>query len=525
MKIYTEIIMKWDDKEGRLVESSSKSYNHKGEIDLCKKSRWIRGGRSDTWVAREAGKGNPGLQALRFKHGIFGGKGGQHSEKGPSLFDEVVGKPSGVQTIGDRVIPGVDIQPTSYSRIMGRKSGGGGKKKPRVHQIRKEFQAYAPQFKGSFYDPMVEATVRQPLAQAMEQQFQSASGIPQSVLSGYRACGGLTSRGGEGKYATPWGSGAIIEPALSGGAKGDLMGGLESAATSYQGALDEFARQEALQEDKRQQLFDTEARDKAKAEVAWQRGTQEAARKTADLLQGQVDRGDVAGAPYAKGGFAYSGPGERRMAGEEAKTRAQLRDIGVAKRTGRRALEGKVDEAIRAREEGIEGEGGVEDKLSDILAQRDVAAGDWTSAQRAYGEGLRGLMEAAAGEIKGMQDWTGALTGAHRQYGKEIDAAGDMPTFGYNLRAVPSTKLTGTTRFGAPTGGWWSETPEQLGPGLAQHDVDAAEQFRQYMLSQPGYVEGGGGLGQAAAEEMGLTDFQNIDPIDYGDEGELVEGV
>ena len=35
MKIYTEVIMEWNEDKGELVEVSSESYEHEGSVALC----------------------------------------------------------------------------------------------------------------------------------------------------------------------------------------------------------------------------------------------------------------------------------------------------------------------------------------------------------------------------------------------------------------------------------------------------------------------------------------------------------
>ena len=38
MKIYTSVVMQWDEKKKELVEVSSESYVYKGDLGLCCKS-------------------------------------------------------------------------------------------------------------------------------------------------------------------------------------------------------------------------------------------------------------------------------------------------------------------------------------------------------------------------------------------------------------------------------------------------------------------------------------------------------
>ena len=38
MKIYTSVVMQWDEKKKELVEVSSESYEYKGDLALCGKS-------------------------------------------------------------------------------------------------------------------------------------------------------------------------------------------------------------------------------------------------------------------------------------------------------------------------------------------------------------------------------------------------------------------------------------------------------------------------------------------------------
>ena len=40
MRIYTEVIFEWDDKQGKLVETSSKSFDYQGELALCAWEGW-----------------------------------------------------------------------------------------------------------------------------------------------------------------------------------------------------------------------------------------------------------------------------------------------------------------------------------------------------------------------------------------------------------------------------------------------------------------------------------------------------
>ena len=35
MRIYTEVNFEWDDKQGKLVETSSESFDYQGELALC----------------------------------------------------------------------------------------------------------------------------------------------------------------------------------------------------------------------------------------------------------------------------------------------------------------------------------------------------------------------------------------------------------------------------------------------------------------------------------------------------------
>ena len=53
MRIYTEVIFEWNDKQNQLVETSSKSFDYHGEMALCKKSwkeypRWDSAGNKYT---------------------------------------------------------------------------------------------------------------------------------------------------------------------------------------------------------------------------------------------------------------------------------------------------------------------------------------------------------------------------------------------------------------------------------------------------------------------------------------------
>ena len=40
MRIYTEVNFIWDDKQGKLVETSSESFDHSGDMALCDRGEW-----------------------------------------------------------------------------------------------------------------------------------------------------------------------------------------------------------------------------------------------------------------------------------------------------------------------------------------------------------------------------------------------------------------------------------------------------------------------------------------------------
>ena len=53
MKIYTEVIMQWDEGKGKLVEVSSKSHEYNGDLALCGGGSSGRGSRQKGRISRK----------------------------------------------------------------------------------------------------------------------------------------------------------------------------------------------------------------------------------------------------------------------------------------------------------------------------------------------------------------------------------------------------------------------------------------------------------------------------------------
>lgn len=192
MKIYTEVIMQWDDDKGKLVDISSESYEYSGDVALCggntRQHSWEKSDRANPyhWTMHQTGNRVP-----------------RELKMGSMLPLNLVGKN----------IPGIH---SSYRNIP--ISGGGNENDYNVYKYGNT--AGEPRWKEGWYDPYFRSRVNAPIRQIIGVP-QGRTSIP-SLENPYGQSAGTIIDPSKSEFQ-PWNevmSEANLDPQLWGGVQG-----------------------------------------------------------------------------------------------------------------------------------------------------------------------------------------------------------------------------------------------------------------------------------------------------------------
>ena len=512
MRIYTEVIMEWDEEKQAMVEVSSESYEYEGDVALCGKQTsnedWQGRKHDPKWGTSDA---SPGLAAIMTQKlpTSLGGVSRAHPTKIPgSAFDVPTGHS---QLYGDAniqvgsALPEIDYG--AISRAPAQKyswKGFKGRQKsyPRRDVMRREAEPYSEAFREQWYNPYKHAAISRPIQSVAEEELMEARDIQGVHTDALDALGGLARQPmGFGMNLLPGGlqadyglRGKVAAPVdLETGVR-SAVDDLETAKQSYLDFEEETTRKRGLLDaeqiaaDERGETIDTDEQEMyvdhqtALEDRENQRLRDRAgiARGRGELLADQLSRYEEAIGRGSGGGFARSGPSQRAYQSEVAKEQAALGEATAGARGIERGyhddvaelgdrLEGS-EQAIEDRRtklhEDIHGIGGIEDQRANLAYNLEQEKGAWDTAKQGYRDKVRGLGSTVDSTVKRINNWLGTLGQSHRSLGEEItgypqDAAYGTENMGmgYNLKYIrPQADIYQEDKYGAPEGGWFGET-------------------------------------------------------------------
>ena len=445
MRIYTEVVMQWDENKEEFIEVSSESFNHEGSVGLCASG--------ETWgydpkYKIRGGKGQPGWQAAGLKETDYKHPGTiQNFGAGYNMFQGL--SPQG-KTI-DANLPSGELKGSTPTRGFNTTSTLGGLKRsanrgnPLGSLISDVFEVagdvlggigasgwgdpdmrrgttaealtrdYSQKFAEDWYPQYTEKVFREPGREIQQEHLTELSpttfpGMPENLFEGY------------GTPIIHSGSSAEI-----GGLGSDLVG----ARGDYTEAMDDIQVEE----------------DRIRLEKA------EADKKTniqrAEFLRGMPSAQEARDASIAKTGMAYSGPAQRAAFIEKGKEEQTLRDITEAKRTGQKTFE---------------------QGLTQVKDAREGAFGEYEAAEESFAENLLGTIGEGGSQIQDLLSFVQDLPAASKAYGmgfeEQASGAGSMTDW-YRLKNLGQAQSMvgeeGTGAWAAPTSaGYFNEMASGL---------------------------------------------------------------
>ncbi|QDP57681.1 MAG: hypothetical protein Unbinned3338contig1000_57 [Prokaryotic dsDNA virus sp.] len=423
MKIYTEVLMQWDEKKQKLIEVSSSSFDYKGKVDLC-------GGHTSSG-ADEWNVADDEYSAGYMAAGMPGGRY-------PKYLDESIRGTedsaifSGEYNIGGEFIGDLgtvdrdelNAWKHSESRLNSGETwlGGGG-------QVEK-MQSMARDFgkQGGYYDKYVDLALKKPFealaVRGLTEATELSTGLEEEQLENI----GLT--GGGEKYGLDSDQRYIASDQAV-----ELRRQKEELDIAEQSKIEE---QETIEGAKEMAL---DAKEEQLRKTNIQR----------EQMSGEVLPAEEAlRAEQAASGFAYSAPGEQAARTTRSGGQAAFENLEEAERGARLAYDTEI-EGLEAEEESIEK--------------------DFKAAELRYGGNVANILKESNQRVGDLLGMARQIADAHREQGSRLVQSsvnrgaefGGLGDWGdYESRA---NVMRTDTLVGAPTGGFYQE---QFAPGFQQ---------------------------------------------------------
>tara|TARA_Y100001973_G_scaffold97701_1_gene154176 strand:+ start:1600 stop:2946 length:1347 start_codon:yes stop_codon:yes gene_type:complete len=373
MRIYTEVVFEYDEKSKQMVEVSSKSYDHKGDIDLC------------------VGKQHPAAWAwAQPQHLAPQITPGSHPIAGYQGLD--------IGAEGKWAVPwaeqyGFGGGPEAFETELGRRPSSFGE----IAQWNRDLTSESPTWYQDWYTPyretMVDAPIRNILGMTPEQGQASATDISSAIAAGGQSQFVPLSEAGidpllleeagiDPTQATGvTGTAGFTEPLITRGVKSQLdllRGGHELAKGAYQSALEDLG---------------------AEKDIALT--TKEDALKDIKLerirTQGEtLDAQEAAKARQATSGMAYSAPASKEFEDVAAEGIQQKQDF-------------------KAQEKDVAT--GYSEAISKIEGLEDAEDRGWDEKLIGYAGDLTNIFRQAGEEAIGAANLASNIETSHQQYG------------------------------------------------------------------------------------------------------------
>lgn len=377
MRIYTEVVMQWDESKGKLVEISSESYEHKGEVALAATDPY-------DWTAAFPARRSPGVV---------------------STYGTTTGVPLDVLPSGSQ-IQGIDeIYKQSLYDIIHQYDDtvyltGKETKREKAHDQFKYGRWGHPSWAEGWYDPAFESVVRAPAASILGMSGQGLGDAQSLVKPEASPLIGLQEAFGDrpipqhlqgyqpGPATQQLGRGPLIHEDV----KTDIqsaIAGLEIGRTAHEELLEGFETERG------------EAKDVQKEGLL----EQKIARSKA--LAGRPQEYEAARAAQAATGMSYSAPAEAVLTETQEEGVEELTDIKL----GEREVREDYDEAIK----GIEGRERAEE-IAWTGQQTDIE-GEFQSAFEESDRLLGDFASAGASLLEGWQSMFYGDKGVNKRYG------------------------------------------------------------------------------------------------------------
>ena len=470
--------------------------------------------------------GQPGLQAwqLAAEGSARGpinpwGRGSQaiHPNVMPNIFSEtgMPGNIGNVAPIEGRQLGDANIAPFDYNRALSHGLAGGSRGFLGIgsshgtpkYGIQKEADRYSEDFRTRWYNPYLEAGIRQPVQDVLRATTRPAAGfLPEDIVSGYTGPLGSMAHGQQAiapttpssnintsGYAADLGFAAsdidtqTSQLATDRGFTAEKEGFIADDRARYQSDISDIEAEKGRR-------FGQFTSNKVAAHKARMRGLKGGATARSAMLLGNLAGYEKAQMPYSKSGFASSGPGRQAFEASQAPLAERLRGATIKQRDTEDAYQNKI--------EGLETKWGEEDinfgqrvqdkerqiddlKTRELLMEQEYAthdakeatiASDWRDSKRGYMKGVKDLTQSVAGDIGDISD---------RKFGTALDESMSAPEsdegYEYRLRNQDYGAITGQSTFNSPTGGWFRETGPLPGVAQGKKDVQAAQKFGEYL--------------------------------------------
>ena len=395
MKIYTEIIMQWDEDNEELVEVSSESHEYSGDVAQCGAAA-VTGvlAALGGWGLYETAQGS-GSKLEQMKKYTPKGEGEKWLARGVTKEDDRYKlspvpqeTPSGFgfdpRFVGTPFDVGTGLDPTLQSYLKEGVDVSG------EHRGQTYIKPFKDKLKEAWYDPYMEAAVTDPLEQVGG--VTTGAGDPTDVASFQTLTPGSTAERalGEAYQSALTQVGAYDPETETGGAilprSPALQSSISTAAAGQ--AVAGQAKEEALEaaDIAEEEALDILEKSKLEATIA---------RKELSADIPQIRAG--AEAEEAATGFAFSGPAAAAKAGVEEDISAQFRDITRGETQSEEAY-GKA--------------------LEDIDRERESTERTWKLAEVEYAKDLQDVYTQAGGLLSGLTNKLNQMVGAHYQFGE-----------------------------------------------------------------------------------------------------------
>ena len=458
MKVYTEVVMEWDEDKQEMVEVSSESYEYNGDVAQC--------GSGYAWGTHEKSvpgeKGRPGIAALSRK-GLSEEYRHPSRTPGQGVITDIgssgrYGVESGANVkIGDNLLGQYGAVDPTAGDLPETVSGEweiGGKSYPRYNELMRRADIYDTAFSQQYYPEFMKKAYVNPA-----QQLTTFSEDP--GMGGFEKLGDVLQRqtsdlpGGQemdfsdlmseiqgqglGVNVGGWGGSPIVSKA-SGGDIGDAIDALVTAGEEYYGGKEEAE----------------EAREKGMLDTKLQRQA---------ILEGQAPAEVAREARIAKTGMAYSGPAERIADLSRGKEIGNLRDVMLS----RRDIEDKYSSAVEGLESGFD------------------------ESKAAFGTAIKGAVEKGGEEAGEYLSNLPSLPGEHLKYGMDLDVEqadevkeGDMLYTGLNIGDLAGQ--TGGIKSAPSRGFYKEESLREMDPvlGDAETILKQANELANFLSQQTG---------------------------------------
>ena len=419
MKIYTEVIMEWDEDKEQLVEISSESYEHEGDIALCFSNQGHK-------LDMSQKKASPGFQAA-------GLPGGRFPTQVPSTWAGLL--PGSIHTgqydpIGVG-LPGPTPVDVELSKAK-KKRWHGMSYKRTPGAFYDDVERYSKQFKSKWYNPYLEATMKMPMEGIRAKGFEELT--PQMTHLTQQAIDAIPGIGDLGQAVDYDWSGKKIAPI-------GVASGLREDFRTLRGA--ERAKDIAIAG------YEAEIEDKEKsmetAEEERLKLRREISRERAGLAGGVLGAEEAIRAGGAFSGIETHGPQEEfiraeRGGGQEGFFQAadKLRKTEADYTTTIEGLESEID-----RLEGVEG-----------IAGEEAA---FETAREDYGAGVGQTLAQGQAAIDELMASATSLTSAHQGFSQQLAQQIRNPHGWGGYENIAD--ITGYGGHSAPTEGWFGDAP------------------------------------------------------------------